>query len=95
LAKFILDFFSNHLAVTALLVSGLWFYCGYQYLVRAKRIVGLSWQFIGVAVLIAFCVNALLSGSWYSLIIVLGAVIVELLLIRRYWREKHLGHSKG
>lgn len=95
MAKFILGYFSDHLAFAALLVSGLWFYGGYQYIVRAKRMVGLSWQFIGVAVLAAFCVNAVLSRSWYSLIVVLGAIAVELWLIRRYWGEKACGARLG
>jgi len=88
MAKFVLDYFSEHLAFAALLVSALWFYGGYQYIVEEKRLVGLSWQFIGVVVLAAFGVNAVLSRSWYSLIVILGAIAVELLLIRRYWREK-------
>jgi hypothetical protein len=71
MAKLILDYFSGHLALAAVFVSALWFYGGYQYVVKEKRIVGLSWQFIGVAVLAAFCVNAVLSRSWYSLIFVL------------------------
>jgi hypothetical protein len=87
MVKFVLDYFSEHLAFAALLVSAVWFFGGYQYVVKGKRMVGLSWQFIGVIVLAAFCVNAILSRSWYSLIIVLGAITVELLLIRRYWRE--------
>jgi hypothetical protein len=89
--KVVHDFFSDHLVFAALLVSALWFYAGYQDLVKAKHFVGLSGQFIGVAVLGAFCVNAVLSRSWHSLIVALGAIAVELLLIRRYWREKHLG----
>jgi hypothetical protein len=83
----ILDFFSKHLVVAALLASALWFYGGYQDLVKGGRIAGFSWQFIGVLVLGAFCVNAVLSRSWYSLFIALGAIAVELWLIRRYWRE--------
>ena len=91
--KTILDFFSKHLVVAALLASALWFYGGYQNLVKGKRNAGLSWQCIGVLVLGAFCVNAVLSSSWYSLIIALGAIVVELWLIRRYWREDHLGRT--
>jgi hypothetical protein len=48
--KIVLDFFSKHLVIAALLASILWFYGGYQYLVKGKQIVGLSWQFIGVLV---------------------------------------------
>jgi hypothetical protein len=80
--------YENRVSATRLLVSAVWFFGGYQYVVKGKRIVGLSWQFIGVLVMAAFCVNAILSRSWYSLIVVLGAIAVELLLIRRYWREK-------
>jgi hypothetical protein len=87
--KVVLDFFSEHLVIAALLASALWFYGGYQYLEKGKQIVGLSWQFIGVLVLGAFCINAVLSKSRYSLIVALAAITVELRLIRRYWRENH------
>ena len=91
--KIVLDFFSKHLVIAALLASALWFYGGYQYIVKGKQIVGLSWQLIGVLVLAAFCINAVLSKSWYSLIVALGAITVELWLIRRYRRENHVGRS--
>jgi len=91
--KVVLDFFSKHLVIAALLASALWFYGGYQYLAKGKRIVGLSWQFIGVLVLGAFCVNAILSRNWYSLIVAVGAIAVELWLIRRYGSENHISHT--
>jgi len=89
----LIDFFSNHLIVPALTASALWFYGGHQYLVKGHKGAGFSWQFIGVFLLGAFCVNALLSGSWYSLIVALGALVVELWMIRQYWREDHLDHT--
>jgi hypothetical protein len=91
--KIVFDFFSQHLVIADLLASALWFYGGYQYLVTGKQIVGLSWQFIGVLVLGAFCVNAILSTNWYNLIVAVGAIAVELWLIRRYMRENPLGHT--
>lgn len=93
MVKLVLNYFSEHLVLAALLVSGLWFYGGYQYISKSKRAVGLSWQFIGVAVLAAYCVNTARSGSWYSLIVILVAIAGELLLIRRYWREGHRKRS--
>jgi hypothetical protein len=89
----VVDFFSKHLVVAALLVSSLWFYGGYQYIVKKKPTVGLSWQLIGVAVLFAFCLNAVLSANWPSLAIALGTIAVELLLIWRYWRERRAEHN--
>ncbi len=91
--KIVIDFLSKHLVLAALLASALWFYGGHQYFVKGKQAVGLSWQVIGVLVLGAFCVNAVLSGSWYSLIVALGAIALELWLIRRYVGENHLGHT--
>jgi hypothetical protein len=90
--KTVLYFFSKHLVIAALLASTFWFYGGYQYLVKRKKIVGLSWQFIGVLVLGAFCVNAILSRNWYGLIVAVGAIAGELWLVRR-GRENHLGHA--
>jgi len=91
--KIVVDFFSNYPVIGALLASALWFYGGYQYLVKGKQIVGLSWQFIGVLILGAFCINAILSRAWYSLMIAVGAITVELWLIRRYRRQNRLGHT--
>jgi hypothetical protein len=91
--KLILDFLSKHLVIAALLASALWFYGGHQYLGKGKQITGLAWEFIGVLVLAAFCVNAILSKDWYSLIVALGAITVELWLIGRYWRENNPGRS--
>jgi len=83
----IVDYLSTHLVIVALVASGLWFYAGYQYLARKNRIGGFAWQLIGVLLLGAFCVHAILSRGWYSLVIALGAITLELLLIRRFWRE--------
>jgi len=89
----IVDYLSTHLVVAALAASGLWFYAGYQYLTKKNRIGGFAWQMIGVFLLGAFCVHAILSGGWYSLIIALAAITVELWLIRRQWRENNLPQS--
>jgi hypothetical protein len=89
----IIEFLSKHLVVAALLTSALWFFGGYQYLRRGRQTVGLAWQVIGVLVLAAFCVNVLLSKDWYDLIVALGGIMVELWLIQRCGREKHVSHS--
>ncbi len=81
--KIVFDFFSKNLIIGALLASTLWFYGGYQYVAKGKQMVGRSWQFIGVLVLCAFCVNAIFSRSWCSLVVAVGAIAVELCLIRR------------
>lgn len=88
------EYFSEHLAFAALLVSGLWFYGGYQYLVKGQRLVGLAWQFIGVAVLATFSVHAVISRNWYALIVALAAIAVELLLIRRYRSDTRVAHRE-
>lgn len=75
-------FFSEHLIVAALLISALWSFVGYREVKKGKRLVGLSWQLVGVFILIAFCFNAALSSAWYSLAVALGAMMVELWLIR-------------
>ena len=85
--KTIVDYLSSHLLVAALVASGLWFYGGYQYLGKKNQVGGFAWQVIGVLLLGAFCINAILSGRWYSLVIALGLIAVELCLIRRFWRE--------
>jgi hypothetical protein len=86
----IVDYLSTPLVAAALVASGLWFYAGSQYLAKKNRIGGFAWQIIGVFLLGAFCVHAVLSRGWYSLIIALAALTVELWLIRRQWRENHL-----
>ena len=87
------DYLSTHLVVAALVASGMWFYAGYQYLAKKNRIGGFAWEFLGVFLLGAFCVHAILSGLWYSLIIALVAITLELWLIRRQWREDHPAQS--
>jgi len=89
-SSLVTNFFSEHLIVTALLASGLWFYCGYEDIKKARTATGLSWQLIGVLLLIAFSVHAVLSKAWYSLATALLGIIVEVQLIRRqeYHKEK-------
>jgi hypothetical protein len=79
----ILNFFSNHLILAALLTSSSWFYGGHQYFRDGNRTAGFGWQSIGVLLLIAFLINFASSGAWYSVIIALGAIITEIWLIRR------------
>ena len=80
----LVDFFSKHLVIAALLASALWFCAGYQFVAKGKRIVGIAWQLIGVFLLGAFCVHAVFSRGWFSLIIALAAITTELWLIQRY-----------
>jgi len=79
----VFSFFSGHLVFAALLVSALWFYSGHQFAVKGKRGVALAWEAIAVLVLLAFCINAVLTKLWLSLIVALCFVVVEIWLIRR------------
>lgn len=72
----IYGFVSKHLVLAALLVSGLWFYGGHQYLTMGKNILAFSWQLIAVPVLIAFCVNAVLAKGWLGLAIAVTDSVV-------------------
>jgi hypothetical protein len=89
-SSLVTTFFSEHLIVTALLASGLWFYCGYADVKKGRTATGISWQLIGVLLLIAFSVHAVLSKSWYALATALLGIITEVQLIRRreYHKEK-------
>jgi hypothetical protein len=83
---YVSEFLSKNLVVAALFTSAIWFYCGKQYFGSKKPTVGLAWQLIGVAILVAYCINAAWSRSWYSLIVSIAAIAVESVLIRWYWR---------
>jgi hypothetical protein len=84
--KSIVDFLSEHVVIAAVACSAFWFVAGKQYIESGQRFAGISWQLIGVTLLVAFCGHALLSRSWYSLIIAVSAVGFELWLIRRGWK---------
>jgi hypothetical protein len=79
-------FFTKHLVFAALLVSALWFYSGHQFVAKGKRGVALAWQVIAVLVLLAFCINAIFSGLWLSLIAALCFVVLEVWTMKMYWR---------
>jgi hypothetical protein len=87
--KFIMNFMSDHLVLGALLASVLWFYGGHQYLASGKRSGALGWQTIAVLILVAFCVNAILNRAWLSLAVALGAMLAEIWIIGKWWRQKN------
>jgi hypothetical protein len=81
------SFLSEHLIVGALLISALWFFCGYADIKKGKRVVGFSWQIVGVLILVAFCINAALASSWYTLTAGAIAILIEMQLIRIQRRD--------
>jgi hypothetical protein len=92
--KSIPDFMNEHLILAALLVSALWLVAGYQDHARRKRPGAfLWWTIIAVLVLCAFCVNAILTGAWLSLAIAVAALLAEIWLIRKWYREEGLNHG--
>ena len=92
--KSIHDFMNEHLILTALLVSALWLVAGYQDQARKKRPGAfLWWAIIAVLVLCACCVNAILTGAWLSLAIAIAAILAEIWLIRKWYRQEGLNHS--
>jgi CHASE2 domain-containing sensor protein len=86
--KSIHDFMNEHLILAALLVSAAWLVAGYQDHVRRKGpSVFLWWTVVAVLVLFAFCINAILTGAWLSLAIAVAAILAEIWLIRRWYRQ--------
>ena len=80
----VFGFFSRHLVFAAVLVSALWFYSGHQFVAKGRKGVALVWEAIAVLVLLAFCVNAIITRLWLSLVVALCFVLLEVWLIQRY-----------
>lgn len=82
----ITSFFKAHLVLLALAASAGWFYAGNQYFAKGNLVGALLWEAIAILVLIAFCINTMLSPatSWVSLTIAIVAIGVEVWLIKRW-----------
>lgn len=80
------DFLRGHLIVVALLASMTWFYAGRQYFAKGNLVGAFLWEIIAILVLVAFCINVILSPvkSWFSLGVAIVAICIELWLIRRW-----------
>jgi hypothetical protein len=80
------DFLRVHLILVALAASAGWFYAGHQYFVKGNQVGAILWEIIAVLILVAFCVNVLLSPvkSWFSMGVALVAIGIEVWLMRRW-----------
>jgi 4-amino-4-deoxy-L-arabinose transferase-like glycosyltransferase len=85
------DLLSNYPVLPALLISAAWFYAGHKYLAEGNLVGAFLWQGVGVLILIALCVNIVLSGnkSGLNLAVALVAIGVELWIIKKWWRRKY------
>ena len=85
-ANAVSDFLRTHLILVALVVSAGWFYAGHQYFEKGNVVGALLWEIVAILILVAFCVNVLLSPvtSWFSVGVALVAVGVEVWLVRRW-----------
>ena len=87
------SFFSRHLIFAAVLVSALWFYSGHQFVAKGRKGVALAWEAIAVLVLLAFCVNAIITRLWLSLAVALCFVALEVWLMKRYGGRVNSGDT--
>jgi hypothetical protein len=81
------SFFSRHLVFAAILVSALWFYSGHQFVAKGRKGVALAWEVIAVLVLLAYCVNAIITRDWLSLVVAFCFVALEVWLMMKYARR--------
>jgi hypothetical protein len=79
------EFLRQHIVVAALLASAAWFYAGQQYLTKGNG-AGLLWQGIGI---LLFCISAIVSKEWASLVVATIATFAEGWLIHRGWAKKY------
>jgi len=93
----IFEFLSNHLVLVALTASAGWFYAGHQYLQKGNLVAAFLWQSIAVLLLIAFCVNVVLSASksWFSFTLAIAALGVEIWLMKRWLRQERQAAGGG
>jgi len=82
-----LGFFSRHLVFAAIFVSSLWFYAGHQFIAKGRKGVAIAWEIIAVLVLLAYCVNAIMTRYWLSLVVALCFVALEIWLMKRLARQ--------
>jgi hypothetical protein len=82
----ITNFLRAHLVLLALAASAGWFYAGNQYFAKGNLVGALLWEAVAVLVLVAFCINTILSPttSWVSLMIAIIAIGVEIWLVKRW-----------
>lgn len=84
----IAGFLSRHSILPALVVSALWFYAGHQDLMKDKA-AGFLWEGMGVLLLVAFCIRAILAMEWASLVVAVIAICAEMWLMQRVWAKNY------
>lgn len=86
----IVEFLNKHLVLIALTASAAWFYAGKDYFRKGNPVGAFLWQGIAVLILIAFCVNVVLSASksWFSITLAIAAIGVEIWLMKRWLRQE-------
>ena len=86
----IVEFFNNHLVLMALTASAAWFYAGKDYFRKGNLVGAFLWQGIAILILIAFCINVVLSParSWFSFTLAIVAIGVEIWLMQKWCARK-------
>ena len=86
----IVEFLNKHAVLMALTASAAWFYAGKDYFRKGNLAGAFLWQGIAVLMLIAFCVNVVLSASrsWFSFTLAIAAIGIEIWLMKRWLRQE-------
>jgi hypothetical protein len=75
------ELFSKHLVFPAFVISFLWFYSGHEYVTKGKKGAGLVWEVVAILVLLAYCVNAIITKSWLSLVAAICLIALQVWLL--------------
>ncbi len=84
----VVGFLSRHSILLALVISALWFYAGHQDLTKDKS-AGFLWEGIGVLLLVAFRIRAILAKEWLNLVVAAIAICAEIWLMQRVWAKSY------
>jgi hypothetical protein len=82
----IVDFLRKHSVLMALITSAAWFFAGRDYFQKGNLAGAFLWEGIAVLILVAYCAGVVFfaAGSWVSLVVAIGAIGVEIWLMKRW-----------
>ena|SRR5271157_83603 len=92
--RWLSGFLQAHPPIVGVLLSLLVFFSAYQHFDVRDSKGGKFFQGLAWLILILFAVYAVFSGMWIGLMIVAGALFIEVWLARRQWRKSEKDEQK-
>ena len=92
--RWLSDFLQAHPPIAGVLLSLLVFFSAYQHFDVRDSKGGTFFQCLAWLILILFAVYAVFSGMWLSLIVIAGALFIEVWLALRQWHRSEEDEQK-